>query len=58
MASAECAHDSTDGTVTCAECGKTASQFIAEAQEWLDKHIGHHFNDPYGSIATYFGDII
>lgn len=30
-----CAHESTDGTVTCKECGVTASEFIAAAGDWL-----------------------
>lgn len=33
----KCDHSSTDGTVTCRKCGKTASYFIGKAQEWLDK---------------------
>lgn len=45
MRSDGCRHDSTDGTVTCSECGKTASEFIAEATEWLDKHDGDTFNN-------------
>lgn len=31
---------STDGTITCLGCGRTASYFIVSAQEWLDKHCG------------------
>lgn len=30
-----CRHSSTDGTVTCKECGVTASEFIAAAGEFL-----------------------
>ncbi len=30
---------STDGTVTCKGCGRTASHFIAAAAEWLDKRL-------------------
>lgn len=43
MRSRKCDHRSTDGTVTCKECGKTVSEFIAEATEWLDAHDGHVF---------------
>lgn len=43
MSSRKCRHDSTDGTVDCKECGKTASEFIAEATEWLDSHSGRVF---------------
>lgn len=32
---------STDGTVTCAGCGRTAGHFIASAVEWLDKRVGN-----------------
>lgn len=32
-----CLHSGTDGTVTCPECGLTASDFIEAAAEWLDK---------------------
>lgn len=38
-----CQHRSTDGTVTCKECGKTAGDFIAAAQSWLDDHCGQTF---------------
>jgi hypothetical protein len=34
----------TDGTVDCAH--KTASQMIAEAQEFLDAHLGEPFENP------------
>jgi hypothetical protein len=37
-----CGH--TDGTVDCAH--KTASQMIAEAQAFLDDHIGDSVEDP------------
>lgn len=29
-------HSSTDGTIDCPECGKTAGSMIQEAREWLD----------------------
>src|SRR4029077_7937255 len=43
---ASCFHTSTDGTVDCRECGKTASEFIAEAAQYLDDHIGDVVEDP------------
>jgi hypothetical protein len=39
-------HNSTDGTVTCPECGKTASAMIEEARQWLDDHDGEDCEDP------------
>lgn len=45
MRSRKCEHRSTDGTVTCRECGKTASEFIGEAIEWLDRHEGKVFQN-------------
>ena len=33
----KCNHNSTDGTVDCKECGKTASQFIYESSQILDR---------------------
>ena len=47
----KCRHSSTDGTVTCRECGATASDFIAKAIEWLDNHDGHVFR---GKCEEYF----
>ena len=38
-----CPHRSTDGTVTCRECGSTASDFIAAATDWLDRRDGCNF---------------
>lgn len=38
-----CNHSGTDGTVTCPECGRTASEFIAAAVDWLDNHCGRTF---------------
>lgn len=52
--SPKCNHCHTDGTIDCPECGKTASQFIEEAHEYLNANVGRHFNDPYGGIAAYF----
>jgi len=34
-----CKHLRTDGTVDCPDCGKTASQFIADALDILDRHV-------------------
>ncbi len=39
----KCSHESTDGTVDCRTCGKTAHAFIQEAQEWLDRRVYHTF---------------
>jgi hypothetical protein len=39
-----CECGATDGTVNCLH--KTASQMIAEAQEFLDDHIGDSVEDP------------
>jgi hypothetical protein len=41
-----CTHDGTDGTVDCTTCGRTASEMIAEAQEFLDDHLGTVVEDP------------
>ncbi len=46
---------STDGTVTCAGCGRGAGHFITAAQEWLDKRCDTVMQ-PRG-IDAYFGDI-
>jgi len=43
-------HDSTDGTIDCPECGKSAMEMINEAREWLSDHIGDVAEDP-----GYFG---
>lgn len=32
-----CQHSGTDGTITCPDCGITASDFISAAAEWLDE---------------------
>lgn len=37
-----CDHSGTDGTVTCRACGKTAGDFIAAAQAYLNKIEGDH----------------
>ena len=39
-------HRSTDGTVNCPDCGKTATEMISEAAEFLDKNIGAVADDP------------
>jgi len=46
-----CRHDSTDGTIGCADCGTTASEFIDAARSWLDDHDGAIAEDP-----GYFSD--
>jgi hypothetical protein len=48
---AGCHHHSTDGTVTCRECGLTASDFIRAAQEWLNKRTGDVFR---AAMEDYF----
>jgi hypothetical protein len=47
----KCEHSSTDGTVTCRECGATAHDFIQSAIEFLDNHDGHVFR---GKGEEYF----
>ena len=41
-----CGSGSTDGTIDCPDCGKTASEMITAAAEWLDEHDGESFQDP------------
>jgi hypothetical protein len=41
-----CQHDTTDGTVTCKECGLTASDFISAAYDFLVENVGATVNDP------------
>ena len=53
MRSANCDHSSTDGTVKCDQCGKTAGEFISEAEEWLNSHDGEEFDND--SADDYFG---
>jgi hypothetical protein len=47
---------STDGTVTCPGCGRSAGHFIEKAQEWLDRHCDQVFRkdvEAYFSWDTY-----
>jgi len=46
-----CAHSGTDGTVSCSECGVTASEFIESAGEYLNDNDGAEADDP-----GYFGN--
>lgn len=46
----DCYHD-TDGTVDCS-CGRTASDMIGEAEEFLDKCCDRVFR---GKLDSYFG---
>ena len=39
-------HSETDGTVDCPVCGKTASEMITEAADYLDNHLGDEVEDP------------
>jgi len=41
-----CDHPGTDGTIDCRACGKTATEFISEAQDYLSSHIGKRVEDP------------
>jgi hypothetical protein len=34
-----CEHRSTDGTVKCRECGRTATDFISAAADYLDRNL-------------------
>ena len=54
MRGGNCEHDGTDGTIDCS-CGKTASEFIREAQEFLDSKMNFIHKDEYGLLADYFG---
>lgn len=45
-----CPHGS-DGTVRCCECGKSPSEFISEAYDYLVAHQGERFDG-----SDYFGD--
>lgn len=47
-----CEHRGTDGTVDCPDCGKTASQFISAASNWLDERLNTVFRK---EVEPYFG---
>lgn len=40
-----CDHEGTDGTVTCPDCGLTASDFISAAADWLADNDGAEAED-------------
>lgn len=40
----DCQHDSTDGTVTCSECGATAGEFISAAFDYILAHECEEFD--------------
>jgi len=42
----DCNHETTDGTVTCKGCGKTSTDFISEAADYLDAHLGMVIDAP------------
>jgi hypothetical protein len=42
----DCAHSSTDGTVTCGQCGMTPHKFIQHASNFLDANVGKVVEDP------------
>jgi hypothetical protein len=39
----ECDHSDSDGTVTC-DCGKTSSDFISEASDYIREHEDEEFD--------------
>lgn len=39
-------HNSTDGTVDCPECGRTATSLISAAYDYLEEHEGEEAEDP------------
>lgn len=41
-----CRHEGTDGTVACPWCGKTATEFITEAYNFLADNDGAEVEDP------------
>jgi hypothetical protein len=43
---AQCDHTRTDGTVTCPDCGLTATDFIVAASDWLANNDGATAEDP------------
>lgn len=47
----KCAHDGSDGSIDCRECGVTALQFINAARDWLEANDGATAEDP-----GYFND--
>lgn len=49
---ADCDHSSTDGTVDCPDCGKSATDFITEAADWIADHAGEEFPD----LDDYFSE--
>lgn len=48
----DCPHEGTDGTVTCEECGATASDFISAAFD----HILAHEGEEYPELDEYLGE--
>jgi hypothetical protein len=42
----KCRHSGTDGTVDCPDCGRSASDFISEAWDYLAKNEGKIITDP------------
>ena len=49
---APCKHSGTDGTVTCPDCGLTATTFIREAAEYIDGQVGSEIE--LSNIEYYF----
>jgi hypothetical protein len=46
MRGRKCVHSGTDGTIDCPECGKSVTDFITEARNYLDAHDGKIIFDP------------
>lgn len=46
MAGKDCEHEMTDGTIRCERCGKTPTEFISEAIDFLDSNTGAVAEDP------------
>ena len=46
-------HGETDGTVDCPTCGRKAGDMIADAQKYLDRHVGKVVRDPGYFDADY-----
>lgn len=46
-------HEGTDGTVKCTKCGKTPTEFITEAAQYIDARIGRNFRSLF---EKYFCD--
>lgn len=52
MRGRSCAHDGTDGTIACPDCGKPVSAFISAAAAFLDARDGKIFLDVNGLVGS------